>query len=186
MRERESLSIPARSESGQAMVEFALTMLLLMAFILFFVQLSFIFAYGSYVQYATFMSSRAYTSGGPSQSEQADRAKAVIESFLTGASGKERFSSIGKGIDGDGSGITGLYIKPPAEFGDGHNRPSSWMQGIRYRFRSKVFLLPLGKSKPGQVNSLDLTSESWLGRDPSFRDCQDYMGKFPAIFDNGC
>ena len=38
---------------------------LLMAFLLFYVQLSLLMGYGNYIHYATFMAARAYLSPGP-------------------------------------------------------------------------------------------------------------------------
>ncbi len=173
----------AHSRSGQATIEFALTLLLLMAFVLFFIHLSLILAFSNYVQYATFMASRAYTAGGPNIDDQIGRATEVIQKMLK-KGGNDRFSFIGKGVDGD-SGVTGLFVKPPTEF-DPKVRNSSWMEGIRYKYRSRVFLLPLGRATPGERNAVDLVSESWLGRDPNHVDCKRYMGDIPGIWDNGC
>jgi hypothetical protein len=55
---------------------------------------------------------------------------------------------------------------------------------------SRLFLMPMGgggRSAAAQTaNSVSLTSESWLGREPSYQECQDAMGKVKGIFDNGC
>jgi hypothetical protein len=182
-RRRSKSRLGVNSSQGQATIEFALTLLLLMAFVLFFIHLSLILGFSNYVQYATFMASRAYTAGGPNPDEQTARATNVIQKMLK-KGGTDRFGFIGKGVDGD-SGLAGLYVNPPTEF-NSKVRNSSWMQGIRYKYRSRVFLLPLGKQKPGERNTVDLISESWLGREVSHDECKTFMGEIPGIWDNGC
>jgi hypothetical protein len=175
------------SEAGQSTVEFALTLVLLMSIILFFLQLTLIFGYGNYVHYATFMSARAYLSSGPSKDDQVSRAKDVLNQMLTkggAAGGPARWGFIGQGIGGtDPVG---------AEIGDSQNPPFSatdrnlsWLQGVRYTFRSRLFILPMGRANAASsANMLTLTAESWLGREPSNSECvQDLAGK---DYDNGC
>src|SRR3954470_14939009 len=89
-------------ERGQSTIEFALTLVLLMAIILFFLQLTLIFSFGSYVHYATFMSARAYLSAGPNKDDQAERAKNILYHMLTkgGAGGADRYGFIGQGFGG--------------------------------------------------------------------------------------
>jgi hypothetical protein len=180
---------------GQSTIEFALTLILLMAFMLFYFQLTLVLSFGNYVQYATFMSARAYLSAGPSREDQRTRARDVIVQMLkrsAGQSGVDKFPSIARGVGGDPGGFE---VDPPAEFNP-TNRDFSWMQGVRYTFRSKLFLIPMAgtgqfgrqeKSSMGpQLNSLVLTSESWLGREPPDDECRNDMGKNAWFFDNGC
>src|SRR5579872_2259405 len=92
-----------REQSGQSTIEFALTLVLLMAIILFFLQLTLIFGYGNYVHYATFMSARAYLSAGANQDDQSQRAKDVLYRMLAkgGQSGApDRWGFIGQGTGG--------------------------------------------------------------------------------------
>jgi hypothetical protein len=174
---------------GQSTIEFALTLMLVAIFSLFYVQLSLVFAYGNYVHYATFMSARAYLSSGQSKSEQAGRARDVIVKMLQRSeaeAGSSRFPALGKG-SGPGN-PPGFQVDDPAQY-DATNRDFSWMQGVRYTFRSRLFAVPLGKSTaaPGQsVNTVTLTSESWLGRETSYEECAEEMTARKGIFDNGC
>ena len=169
--------VKKKSNEGQATVEFALTMVLLFAFILFYVQLSLIFAWGNYVHYATFMSARAFLSAGPSMQEQKSRAQDVIIQMLkeNGAPGQDKLKIVAKG-EGGNSEVLGLSIV------------SSWMNGVRYTFKSRLFLIPFAGAGKGKdsANSLTLTSESWLGREPTYEECQKDMGKMKGIWDNGC
>jgi hypothetical protein len=179
-------------EEGQSTVEFALTLILLMGFIFFFLQLSLVFGFGNYVHYATFMSARAYLAAGPNGDDQVSRAKSVIVSTLKAGpsrEGMDRFPGIARAVGGDGP-VTGMELDSP-EFHKG-DRDSSWLQGVRYTFKSRLFLLPLGGRSPASGssgNSLTLTSESWLGREPSDADCARQLMERNGglvIYDNGC
>jgi hypothetical protein len=196
------------SQSGQSTIEFALTMILLIAFIFFYFQISMIFAFGSFAHYATFMSARAYLSSGPTLQDQQSRARSVMLHLVKKGEGQsgDRMPWLAKGI-GDGDPV-GVQIGPSAQFKDADST-FSWMQGVRYTFRSKLFLLPFagaGKGMSqgpgtsnagGPPNTVTLTSESWLGRDPASDECQGLLGKGGAqggqgggqtgwAFDNGC
>jgi hypothetical protein len=189
----------ADREKGQSTVEFALTLLLLMGVVLFFMQLSLVFGVGNYIHYATFMSARAYLSAGPTPDDQVKRAKDVIIGTLKAGQtleNRDRFPGVARAEAGD-SGLTGLDI------GDSHfqqgQRDLSWLQGVRYTFRSRLFLLPLGanpsQGQNGQNgqgpsgskgNTLKLSSESWLGREPAENDCLSVLQPLEGIYDNGC
>lgn len=170
-------------------------MLLIFGFLFFFIQLSLILAWGNYVQYATFISARAYLSAGKSQADQYDRAKRVLQKMVKLGEGdsRDRFPMIAKG---QGSGDpAGAEIGESQNF-DKNNYYLSWMQGVRYTFRSRLFLLPLGASRGGSPDSgsLTLTSESWLSRDPTYDECVKYfdesgigqIGSGKVVIDNGC
>lgn len=186
---RGARSLGPLGEEGQSTIEFALTILLLMAFILFYVQLCLIFAWGNYVHYATFMSARAYLAAGPDREDQEERARNVLIRMVKrslGEAGRDRFPGIAKGVGG--SEIAGVQIGPGSQFKDG-DANLSWLQGVRYKFRSKLFLMPLaGRGAPEKpsVNQLTLQSESWLGREPAYNECQEEMGSRDWVFDNGC
>ncbi|MEO5970911.1 MAG: hypothetical protein ABIQ95_13365, partial [Bdellovibrionia bacterium] len=64
---------------------------------------------------------------------------------------------------------------------------TSWMTGVRYTFKSKLMMIPMGGtgSSRGAVNSVTLTSESFLGREPTYIECNEFMGS-RGIYDNGC
>ncbi len=195
---RENKTLSKKNESGQATVEFALTLILLIAFVFFYFQLAMVFAWGNFVHYATFMSARAYLSSGPNRTEQVERSRNVIGRMLKKSlvvSGKDRLPTIAVGVGG-GSDMTGFQVDPPAQF-NSKVRDFSWLEGVRYTFKSRLFLIPFagssgqdqkGEDKKQSVNSVTLTSESWLGREPSFSECKGYLGEAfeIAFIDNGC
>lgn len=167
------------------MIEFVLTVFVLFALIFFFMQLSLIFSFGNFVQYATFMSARAYLSGGTSPDDQRERAENVLAVTVKAGMGRrsqDRFP-FAVGVGGSGA-VRGADIGQSQNFA-ATDPNLSWMQGVRYTFRSRLFLLPLGRG-PSDPNSgsLTLTSESWLGRDPTFSECRAAMGT--RLYDNGC
>jgi hypothetical protein len=173
-----------RDQAGQATIEFALTLILLMGFMLFFVQITFVFAWGNYVHYATFMSARAYLAAGPSLADQRERANAVAVRMLKkGGGAEDRLPFVAKG-EGQGP-VKGLAVGPGDQYADG-DRGLSWMDGVRYTFKSRLFMLPLGGGGDKTANSVTLTSESWLGREPAYDECRQEMIRMKGIYDNGC
>ncbi len=191
----------SKSESGQSTIEFVLSMVFLLSFILFFFQLSFVFAFGNYAHYATFMAARALQSAGGTPEDQTERAKSVIIQTLKlseGFAGVDRYPSLAKGIGGSqdlrGADI-GEFRGTKEEFQfDYTDKSKSWLEGVRYTFRSKLFLMALkpadtAASGPGSVDNeggFQLTSESFLSRDPSYQECTTFMGTVAGEFDNGC
>jgi hypothetical protein len=183
----------AARESGQSLVEFALSIFLVFGLLFFFIQLSLVLSWGNYVQYATFMSARAYLSGGPSKTDQLQRAKDVLTRMVKRGvvSNDDRFPMIAQGFGGEDDTVKGSSFGGGPTFDPG-NYDLSWMQGVRYTFRSRLFVLPIGK--PGATPDASkgqaiLTSESWLGRDPTYEDCKKFLESMSPLkgqFDNGC
>ncbi len=177
---------PERGEEGQATIEFALTLVLLLGVVFFYIQLSLVFAWGNYVHYATFMSARAYMAAGASKEDQTGRAQQVAVSMLKGGAGRSGADRLPAVARGEGGGdVEGLDLSPPAQYSETDDS-SSWMEGVRYTFRSRLIMLPMLGTRPNKgANSLTLTSESWLGREPTYSECLKSMDKV-GIIDNGC
>jgi len=174
-------------QSGQATIEMVLTLTLLISFVFFQVQVALVMAYGNFVHYATFMAARAYLSGGNTDEDSRQRAADVIIEMLKkskGQSGTDRWPGIAKSAgDGDvraGGAEIGVASDATSAGKDG----SSWMVGVRYTFKSRLFFFSLGSKSDG---NLTLTSESWLGQDPSYSSCRENLsGKRATLLDNGC
>jgi hypothetical protein len=178
-----------RNEAGQSTLEFAMVLFLLMGLLLFYVQLALMMGYGNYAHYATFMAARAYLSAGPDQMDQTSRAASVMVRMVkrSNQEGLDRFPSIAQ-ADGEGE-PKGVQIAAPENFSP-TNKEFSWLQGVRYSFKSRLFLIPLGTGSSAAASKgasvVKLKSESWLGREPSYVDCQGEMSEKKGIFDNGC
>lgn len=178
----------SRDCQGQSTIEFALTITLFLTFTFFFLQLGLVFAFGNYVQYATFMAARSYLSAGPDSQDQEQRARYVIGTMLKRSAFQTRtdkFPSIAKGYGGDGE-FPGLLVGRGSMYQE-NNDDTLWMTGVQYTFSGKLFPVPLGRSSNGtSLTSLQLTSESWLGRDPTDSECTSAMEKIKGSIDNGC
>lgn len=179
----------ANGESGQSLIEFALSIFLVFGLLFFFIQLSLMLSWANFVQYATFMSARAYLSGGVSPQDQEDRAREVLRRMVKrgNLSNEDRFPMIARGFQGTDE-VVGASIGASQEF-DETNYDLSWMQGVRYTFRSRLFVLPIGRpgsSPSAETGQAILTSESWLGRDPTYRECLSAVQSLKGQIDNGC
>lgn len=179
---------------GQSTVEFAMTLSLLVAVILFFLQVSLVMAFGSYVQYATFMAARSYLSGEVDAAQQRQKAVDVVVQMLKkgpGQEGVDRWPGLGRGVSD--SNPAGALIGPGPQFSSSRDPTLSWQDGVRYTFRSRLLMMPLLKGQDSlagdSMQTIDLTSESWLGREPTQSEC---LGGIAAasggrgIVDNGC
>jgi len=183
--------IPVQNRRGQSTLEFALAIILILGFSFLFLKVSLLYAYGNYVHYATFMSARALLSSSDSKADQEERAKTVlIETLRRGVnnSGTERWPFMGTGYSRQktATDVEGAEIGEGNQFRSG-DTAFSWQVGVRYRFRSKLFIIPLGINP--RDNVIELTSESWLGRDVSDEECRDYLSETiggKVEIDNGC
>ncbi len=187
-----SAHILSRDCDGQSTVEFALTMTLFLGFTFFLLQTSLAFSFGNYAHYATFMAARSYLSSGPDSSDQQQRAQFVIGYMLKRSAYQPRsdkFPSIAKGSGGASADFPGLDLGPGRLY-QASDDNSLWMVGARYTFTSRLFPLPIGRKRgsasASPPSSITLTSESWLGREPSEVECTAAMGTLKGIFDNGC
>ncbi len=186
-------------QEGQSTIEFVLGLILLLSFLFFYFHIAMVFAFGNYVHYVTFMAARAYLSASTSQSDQRQRAVAVIQATVKYNGASDRLPSIAKGYAGNGGtysddNVVGLAISNPPQF-----LPSvkavSWLEGVRYQFQSRIFLIPFmgfgsaasqDPSNSQNTNMVNLVSESWLSRESSFEECQEVMRLQHGIYDNGC
>lgn len=170
------------NQKGQSTIEFALTLMLFLGMSFFFIQLCFVFAWGNYVHYATFMSARTYQAGWAHTNQQETKAEDVLKSMLKNGQ-RDRFPTFGKSVGEAKIGKDDHY---------GSDEAHSWLEGVRYRFRSRLFTFPFLKSEEvTKANFVELQSESWLGREPTFDDCRDWMmhkkgGGKVIVIDNGC
>jgi hypothetical protein len=176
-----------RDESGQSLVEFALSIFLVFGLLFFFIQLALMLSWGNFVQYATFMSARAYLSGGVNRGDQEERAQDVLRRMVKrgNLSTDDRFPAIARGYQGDDAIVKGASIGAGPGFSE-TAYALSWMQGVRYTFRSRLFVLPVGKASDVASGQVTLTSESWLGREPTYQECKSVMDRLMGQIDNGC
>jgi hypothetical protein len=163
-----------------------------MVFFTFFfiiVRLALNFAVGHYVHYATFMAARAYFASAYDKRAQAQAAQQTLVQYL----GEEGTKFGLRPNDEEGGGQM-----PGVTIGDGPNYANntnwSWQQGVSYAFTQNLFMMPLmGAPALTSGGRANFKSESWLGREVSSRECEEFMqsrgnetGGRAWLFDNGC
>jgi hypothetical protein len=147
-----------KDDSGQALMEFILSMIFAMSFFFFFLKMSAAFAIANYVHYATFMAARAYSASAPTLSDQQARGEAVLSKMVKG-----RFKGL---LQASGAGI---YVGEGPYFDEGPQ--NHWNQGATYSFKVKLSLYPWSMNRDSIL--MDLTSESWMPRSVSVKECLD-------------
>jgi hypothetical protein len=192
-----------KDESGQVIVEFVIVFGLIATLIFLFVQMSWGIAWGHYVHYSTFMASRAYLSAAETKADQYNAAKVVLQQTVK-AGGKDIFPFLAPARIGGERDATGDEAVPgamvgthPYAVGKLNSRVYSWAEGVQYNFGLKMFLVPLSSqiTKAGQGQTISpgggksvswkgmipMTSDSFLGREPTTRECMDFMREIPQL-----
>lgn len=188
--QKSEVSRKAAHQSGQALMEFVLGLMIVISFFFFFMKMSATFVVGNYIHYATFMSARAYASSAKSLGDQQTNAETVLQKMVGG-----RWKALIK-PDANASGsIPGGYVGP-GSYSQETPAEDFWNQGTSFSFTSKLSIYPW--SKEGQGIDLKLTSESWMPREQSVSECNQSKGKVVAgissagvtnvmvEWDNGC
>lgn len=179
-----------KSESGQGVIEFAIMLLFVVGFAFFMTQLSAYFTVANYAQYATFMAARAYMAGGLNQEDQFARADVVLVRMLRKSSietGVDRWPAVARSLGGNArSGVADVGDGPALASDKNLTKDFSWQEGVRYEFVGRVKFATYGKPSSGSTGDIKLTSESWLGRSPTYEECRSFMEQKGYYFDNGC
>ena len=213
-------------ESGQAIIEFLVTITIILTMLFVFVQISWAVAFGHFAHYGVYMASRAYFASSLTQQSQMDAATIVLKQTVKRGSGDDLLPFIAKSRTGGNRDIKGAEPVPgafigthPSAAGQDHIRAYSWADGVQYNFKVPVFLLPLagwakteGNGQSIQMGTnldpskeiqfdgtIPFTSDSFLGREPSFDECFKEMTRISGgalgfsrgdgqefIEDNGC
>ena len=166
-----------KADSGQALIEFILSMIFTMSFFFFFLKMSAAFAIANYIHYATFMAARAYSSSAGSEADQKARGEMVLSKMAKG-----KFKGI---IQESGPGA---FVGEGPFAGEGPW--NLWNQGATYSFKVKLSLYPWSRNQESIL--MDLTSESWMPRSVSVQECEGYKRalRLPpdakVEWDNGC
>jgi len=146
-----------RGVRGQAMVEFMAVVVVVFFFLFFLMSLSFVIILSEYVEYATFMAARTYKSGFSGEPRQEGNAKLVFDKYF------ER--------------VQGIVRNPQVEFkrADPNNEQTA---GVIVRYDMDLFYFPPLFMADGALppSRIGLTSETHLGRDPSFGEVCDPSG----------
>lgn len=189
-------------QRGQGLVEFLITMSVILTLLFVFVELSWAMAWGHYVHYATFMAARAYMSGGQAQKQdQTTGAMEVLQGMIQTKTGQDLLGFIARSRKGDARDISsgaedvpGAFIGAhPTAAGKENSRAYAWAEGVQYNFEVPLYILPLArwvnKDKGRQIKigndqdafskewkgAIPFTSDSWLGREVTHSECTSAM-----------
>ncbi|MCP4913918.1 MAG: hypothetical protein GY909_12470 [Oligoflexia bacterium] len=170
-----------RKNEGQSTIEFLMSFVFVIGFMMTFVRITLNYTNGFLVHYATFVSSRAYMvadnngSGGAADNYAFLQATKVYEKFNFAAFINEYDSPLRVNTPGSmDSPQTNIYVGVYADYTDFFSTPNL-----------------------GPAETLELRSESYLGREPTRVECYEQvcemvkqMGgdcQYHATFvDNGC
>jgi hypothetical protein len=185
-----------KKESGQALTEFVLGLMIVISFFFFYVKMAAVFAVGSFIHYATFMSARAYTASAANEEIQRVNAETVLQKMVG-----TRFKNILTGTEcGAGCPAEGMPQVVGARVGAGPfaqedpaNNP--WNQGVTYSYKAKLSLYPWNKENDSL--NMKMVSESWMPREESEAECVQTKAKVQGMlgsngqnilveWDNGC
>jgi|GEM_PF-6755436 len=162
------------NNSGQTLIEFLLTFALCLGFTVTVARVGFVVSFANYIQYAVFMSARAYQSGAESEADQKTAAENVLKKTVKKGS-QDRVRELAEGFGGSGSVKGAVIGRHPTGY-DADKIDLSSLQGVRYTFKSSVF--------PPLDTTVTLRSESWLGREVTNTECLSAVGE--GVIDNGC
>jgi hypothetical protein len=175
----------ANNRKAIVLTEFVLALLMIAPLLLAVLRVSGTHTFGSYSQYATFMTARAYLSGGLDEDDRTTRTINAFESYLGG----DVHLSYGqpRTVGGGAGGLpTGLEIIKPNDLPGSPESPL-WGYGVRYNFRAKLFPNFMGKYLS---EIFEMEAESFLGKEPSKEECESDMvqlgGNTEYHWDNGC
>ncbi len=175
-----------------------MTLILLISFMIFYLQFAAVSVFGSFAQYGTFMAARALLPARVDPERQISAATRVLKRTVV-RGGQDRFPAFAKAD----IGVSEVGDVPGAVVGAGpfaksgvRDRDFSWQKGVSFKFKGVVSFIMIDRSTgpPSPTDTaksgISLTTEAWLGREePAMDNCQlDIEGNPPGlvVFDNGC
>jgi len=151
-----------RKKEGQSAVEFILVSMIVFFFLLFFLSLAFTLIISQYMDYATFMAARTYKAAHGNIENQREKARSVFNAYVEPVRGNALVKSV--------SDLQFLKADP-----GGREHQS---EGVRVTYEVNLFYLPPLFAKDQISSTLTLTSESFLGRDPTYQECTSFFSNF--------
>lgn len=151
-----------KDRKGQSAVEFIVVSVIVFFFLLFFLSLAFTLVLSQYMDYATFMAARTYKAAHSSPENQREKARSVFNAYVQPV----RANALVKSV----SELQFLTAEP-----GGREYQS---EGVRVSYEVNLFYLPPLFAKDQISSTLTLTSESFLGRDPTVQECNNFFSNF--------
>ena len=171
------MKVKFHKKEGQGTVEFIFVFI---AFI-FFLSLSYnavvSFAVYQYLSYATFMSARAYQASRDDPNAQLEAATRTMKIYVPNVS------------PGSGSTPFGFSSKRKLATITNFSTPSVNSGNVRTPFRLEfevpLITVPLGQDLKKTFGTLNLSTQSNLGREPTKKECQFFFQEFFSKFFRG-
>lgn len=170
-----------KSERGVLTIQFLIAIVLILFFVVSFFGLTMTLAYSSLTQYLTYASARKMSLGGLNKDQQEDAGKLKYQAIRNGIFG-------GSFLPG-GSDWFGIPQDANVGFNGGYSGQESGMPGARklfygsfVSFSSNIsnFTVPFLTDKiSGDLNT---TIGSYLGREPSKEECENFFSATPSLF----
>ncbi len=170
-----------KTRSGQAAIEFIAVIVVVFFFLFFYLSLAIVLTVSEYMDYATFMAARTYKAGFSSEEFQRRGAQEQVFRKYT----DKINPSIARNFK-----LEFTQLDPKDD----------QTQGIVATYDMDLFYLPpifvTGDNQP--ASRITLKSETFLGRDPTTRECISYFeqltqslgidmgGRVTLMDDNGC
>lgn len=151
-----------KDKKGQSAVEFIVVSVIVFFFLLFFLSLAFTLVLSQYMDYATFMAARTYKAAHSSPQNQRERARRVFLDYFEPVKANALVKSV--------SELQFITAEP-----GGREHQS---EGVRVTYEVNLFYLPPLFAKDQISSTLTLTSESFLGRDPTNEECKNFFSDF--------
>jgi hypothetical protein len=169
-----------QNQSGQAITEFVLGLMIMISFFFFFIKMAAVFVIGNYIHYATFMTARTYMASASKTETQKDNAELVLRKMIAG-----RWKNIIKPDTSTSSGsVPGGFVGKGQIYDDSPG--DYWNEGATYSFIAHMTMHPWNAQ--GEVLELKLTSESWMPREQSEEECiatrQKIQSRIKALVPN--
>lgn len=146
-----------KNNKGQSAVEFIIVSVVFFFFLFFLLSVSILFVVSDYVEYATFMAARTYRSGAFSESRQRQSASDVFNAYV--------------------SKVEGIAKNFNIQFSQAQSR-FQMTSGVRVTYTMPLFYMPPIFAGNVGPSTTTLTTESYLGRDPSVTECQNFFTQF--------
>lgn len=164
-----------KNRDGQAAIEFMVCMVVILFFLMMVLSLAVLFVTSEYMEYATFMAARTYKAAAGSSDEQERNAKEVFDAYA--------------------GNVTGIIRNPSIRFQDQGPTDTA---GAVASYDIDLFYLPpvfIGTNAP--LSRIHLSTDTYLGREPSVAECGNFFQTFVQRFgvssvfadsmdDNGC
>jgi len=147
-----------KSAAGQTMVEFLISVIVIMFFLFLMLSLAILMVTSEYLEYAAFMAARTYRTGYSTAASQKQRADLVARQYVANVGNLLSGVPNIEVIDGNETGVPNLANVGPKGAG---------IAGVRISYRMPLFYLPPVFAGSFADPNISLVTESFYGRDPS-------------------